>query len=652
MAQQDVTGGGPIPKKTLSETIKDVVDEGFNSVKSESEKLISDTKNSIETGINQTVGEIKGGIESLRSESDAFKDKLNNTTAEGLISDGIDSLKNQTKSLVQDKVASALTSKLGAKVSIEFDSDGIGNLLPVPASLEADGNDTIASIIKILTGLVGGTTSLGKVITDTAVSSVKGAILDQKGRIGSKASAAEVKAAAKLAIDDQIATINEIPFTEVDQSLNYIATVDPTTGLALTTDTVSRLTSTGPDIKSSIQNEFQNQIDDIDIMVPESIEIEIDEDALLNDIADMTGKDGQVVISSIDRIEETKKNFNAETEKYESLINSKVKFRERGLLEGISIFLFTDAEDLIKEIAPKIPSDNLDKAIDLCQGDAAEFSAAVKIVAEFSDKSYNTIVSVLQKVDTNISNNTKIDLPEQIFSDPFQIGSRNTDFSYISSVEELRAEFSVLNKSIYRMIVHWTETNTNKNIGSEEIDSWQNGIVYNFVIRRDGSIQRGVPLSKTLVSDLGGGKVESNSISVVFVGGINAPTGTPDYEKYLSPASLTRSQINSFDHICRCIYSYYPGVLILGHNDIDDTQIDPGFDVPEYVKAKFGKTRELETTTNIEKVDTGNSVSADAASTSTTTYEVYADEVEDLVTNTINPLLDENNQIVIGDGGD
>lgn len=648
MAQRDVDGGGPIPKKTLSETIEESSTGAFSAVKEETNKLVQDTKNTVETEINRSAGDVKGGIESLRSESDAFKDKLNNTTAEGLITDGVTSLKNQTKSLVKDKIASGLTSKLGAKVTVEFDSDGIGNLLPVPASLEADGNDTIASIITILTGLVGGTTTLSKVITDTASSSVKSAVLEQKGRIGSKESAAAVKAAAQAAVDEQRATIDEIPFTEVDQQLNYASSVDPVTGDP-TFDTVSRLSSSGASIKSTIQDEFQKQVDDIDIMVPESIEVEVDESALPDDLAAMTGKDGKAVLSSIDRIEETKKNFNAETQSYESLINSKVKFRERGLIEGISIFLFTDAEDLIKEIAPKIPSDSLDKAIDLCQGDAADFSAAVKIVSEFSDKSYNTIVSVLQKVDTNISNNTKIDIPEQIFSEPFQVGSRNADFSYISSIEELRAEFSVLNKPIYRMVVHWTETNTNKNIGSEEIDSWQDGIEYNFVIRRDGSIQRGLPLHKSLGARNG---VGFNEISAVFVGGINAPTGTDDYERYLSPASLTRSQLNSFDHICRVIYSYYPGILILGHNDIDDTQIDPGFDVPEYVKAKFGKTGVLETTKKTDKVDTGNSVSADAATVSDSTYEVYADEIEDLVSDTINPLLDEDNQIVIGGGGD
>ena len=48
------------------------------------------------------------------------------------------------------------------------------------------------------------------------------------------------------------------------------------------------------------------------------------------------------------------------------------------------------------------------------------------------------------------------------------------------------------------MVVHWTETFTNKNIGSEEIDAIQrdlggNGIGYHYVIRRDGSLQRGRP---------------------------------------------------------------------------------------------------------------------------------------------------------------
>jgi hypothetical protein len=141
--------------------------------------------------------------------------------------------------------------------------------------------------------------------------------------------------------------------------------------------------------------------------------------------------------------------------------------------------------------------------------------------------------------------------------------------------------------------VHWTETFTNKNIGSEEINSTHiglgiKGIGYHYVIRRDGSLQRGRPLSKqgehSSVNDH-----DEFSIGLVFVGGFNCSSGTPNPESFLSSQSLTRAQMTTFEQFCRAFYKKYPGGQVLGHNDIDSTELDPGFDVIDYCKDVFGK---------------------------------------------------------------
>ena len=108
------------------------------------------------------------------------------------------------------------------------------------------------------------------------------------------------------------------------------------------------------------------------------------------------------------------------------------------------------------------------------------------------------------------------------------------------------------------------------------------------MVRRDGSIQRGRPIN------IEGQHAPTNdhnerSIGIAFVGGINAPSGTPNLENFVSVQSLTRSQFNTFDHFCRGFYSRFPGGQIVGHNDIDPLEDDPGFDVREYVLANFGK---------------------------------------------------------------
>ena len=60
------------------------------------------------------------------------------------------------------------------------------------------------------------------------------------------------------------------------------------------------------------------------------------------------------------------------------------------------------------------------------------------------------------------------------------------------------AELRNIKREITEVVVHWSETPTNKNIGSEEINETHlanelNGIGYHYVIRRDGSLQRGRP---------------------------------------------------------------------------------------------------------------------------------------------------------------
>jgi len=628
MAQRDVDGGGPItppvPKwQSFVDKIQGDAKTAYNDVAKSAAFSANDLKNSRETLINSVSGEIKGGIQSLRSEADQFKDKLNNTTAEGLITDGVNSLKNMAKTKVNDLVASTLTSKLGAKLSVNFIEDERGNLIVDEASLVPDGNDTIASILKILTGLSGGTTSLQKIVTDTATSQVKAQVTNLVGKVGSKASAAAVKEAAKEAIKDGKDAFAAQSFTNVNNTFFYDSANTGINGAAGAPIQVTRNMQDATDFKNSVLAEIDKQEEDVSIVVPAELEIEYDEEGFKRDLAEMTGKDGQTVFNSINDKDDSLDILANETTRYSNKISAKSNNPELGLLEGISTFLFTDAYEIVQEIAPDIPTDVLQKVVALSQGDAADFSNAVRLVDKFSSSDYNTITTTLLQVNTSISDATKVEIQEKVFSDPIQIGENN-DFSYISSVEELQAEFSLIRRDVDKIIVHWTETHTNRNIGSEEIDKWQEGIVYNLIIRRDGSIQRGLPFSKNGNHAPG---YDENSLGVCFVGGINAPTGTPDYENFISAASLTRSQLNSFDHICKAFYAYYPGGTITGHNEVDETQEDPGFDVLDYVLARFGKEEELEKTPISNKTNNGGSIGSvsELTTLSTTTYTEEAE---------------------------
>lgn len=169
--------------------------------------------------------------------------------------------------------------------------------------------------------------------------------------------------------------------------------------------------------------------------------------------------------------------------------------------------------------------------------------------------------------------------------------SKGYAFSMIGTHEELEVELKSASREITGLVVHWSETYYNQDIGSDEIHSYNSkvdtGMPYHYVIRRDGTIQRGRPI------DQPGGQLPNGhdkySIQVVLVGGINAPVGTPNPKKYLSKSSFTRKQMNTFDVFLEKAFMAWPGLQVLGHSDVDRQQKDPGFDVPDYVYTKFGK---------------------------------------------------------------
>jgi N-acetylmuramoyl-L-alanine amidase len=163
-------------------------------------------------------------------------------------------------------------------------------------------------------------------------------------------------------------------------------------------------------------------------------------------------------------------------------------------------------------------------------------------------------------------------------------------FTYVGSVEELDAEFTNITRKVSEVIVHATETFTNKDIGSEAIhsDMQQNGkrIGYHYVIRRDGRLQRGRPVNREGEHTASHNK---NSIGIVMVGGINQSSGIESPTTYLSPRSFTRAQYTTLEQFLRSFYRRYPGGQVFGHNDIEESHDDPYFDIPDYVRAVFGK---------------------------------------------------------------
>lgn len=606
-------------KTQVKNASKSISTEGVETAAEDAKNALLDAGQSV---AGQIAGQVQGGIESLTQNVDAFKGELKDAkkTVEGLINGNTTSLENMATDMVNNALSN-LTSKFGAKVEIQFsEPDENGVILPIASSLGTDttGDEAIADILSQITGLGVEKGELQKVITDASpeglINAGKNLI---EGKIGAFNGAETLKNLAKDGLkavtDDLISKVlpGIIAGGDINKTVKKIIGID-SDGLGELVYTYGTVTSTGPtdlgEFNAMIDNLSTNVETDLDTLITSASEVKQNLVAGKGDIENLSGgKDPDKVINSVQTDNTRRVKFNREVNNYDSMVTTRVaKNSEVGVVQGINSETLSDVKKQIRDfVSPRGISDSeVNRVIYLSQGDKAEESEAVKLLYNKTKKDYNVIKAFLKSIDTTIYNSTRPEVSQQVFPDPYEIGSYQEQwkkgqndpvFPYVSSVEELQAEIQFISREIDKVIVHWTETHTNKNIGSEEINAIHleaglNGIGYHYVIRRDGSMQRGRPVNiqGEHASPL---SFDEKSLGVVFVGGINVPTGTPNSENFLSAQSLTRSQLNTFDHFCRAIYRVYPGISILGHNDIDDTgeNIDPGFDVPDYVRTRFGK---------------------------------------------------------------
>ena len=598
----------------LKNTLKNAEASANTShIKNLANQTRTDLVNSTETVAGNIAGQVQGGVQSLTQEIDGFKDDLGKlSTKEGLLDAGAQSLENLKTDIVNG-VASALTSKLGATVKIEYtEPDSNGLVYPISSSLEEQGglDGTIAAVLQLITGL--GSIDAGalqKAVVDAAPSGLMDAANSLSGKIGAF-DALSINDLAKTAMDTVTGElINSVVPQELNRTINFISAIDsdgdPTeTGLVLTYDSA---TSAGPTADSEFNsaiNSITAAKQDLENLVTTAKETKKNVKGLASDLENISGgKDPEQVQQSTESASLNRARYSKEVDISNSLVQSRIaKDGGVGIVQSLSTETLTDIKKKVKDFAPKLDATQIQNVITLSQGSSIDRDEAANILYKKTGKPYNEILNFLKTIDTTISSATKQPPSEFVFSEPYIIGSYEKEwkkgkgdpvFPYISSTEELQAEFRNVSREITEIVVHWTETPTNKNIGSEEINEYHlasdlEGIGYHYVIRRDGSLQRGRPINiEGQHSPLN--NHNNRSIGVVFVGGINVPSGTPNPENFVSVQSLTRSQFNTFDHICRAFYSTFAGGQVVGHNDVDQTEDDPGFDVREYVLANFGK---------------------------------------------------------------
>lgn len=622
-ARKEAQAAANLP--TNAEKLKKSVEQTANSISTQgltdtANTAINSFNNAGETLAGQVAGQVTGGVQSLTQKTDAYKGKLTDAkdTVEGLLSGDTSSIENMVSGQV-DKAISGLLSKFGAKVEIQYgepDPDtGVVQVISSSLSTDTSAADKISGILSLITGLGVNPGSLQSVTTlaspegllDAGKKLVEGKIgaFDGATAITDLATNAITEVTNKLETDVGAAlaaarNVNKavLEITDVDSDGDFVgpgaAKISGNT--VFTTSTVN---STGPSDSAEFFagiNQLKAVTADLQASVTNAENARQTLSGAKKDFTALTGKDGATVLSSVQSKNADRQAYARKGEEYKGIVSSKTGNSESGVIQGLADDTLTNLRKQIKDFAPGITDENVEKVIALSQGDPGDVSKARKILSDASGKTFAEIDRLLQSLDSTISSATRAVPTSEIFGQPYTIGDyqrawkqgkENPIFPYISSVEELQAEIRFISRDFEKVTVHWTETATNKNIGSEEINEWHlaanlPGIGYHYVIRRDGSLQRGRPVNIE-------GDLEDGTIDVVFVGGINAPTGTPNQQNFIDARSLTRAQFNTFDHLCRAMYITYPGMTIIGHSEYDTSQIDPGFNVTDYVQARFDR---------------------------------------------------------------
>jgi hypothetical protein len=610
------------PSAKLAQDVKNQVSStDTTQITNAADNAKQSLKNATTTVTGSIAGQIEGGVKSVTQKFDKYSDKLNNITTEGLIADGIESLEGMATDFVNSSIA-GLTSKLGSSVSVTFsEPDSNGLVFPIASSLKVQGglNPTVASILQLITGLGINTGNLQKAVVDGSPQGILDAGGDLlSGKMGAFNGAAAISSLAETAVEEVVTELENAAtgalaslvdtgdnlVNSVNKSISNIPTAWDSDGNVTATTSISGSADNNDTSFNAAIANIRAGITDLKATVTSAGDIKQNLEAGKNDLENLSGGiDGVTVIDATTKGAEYRAFYNSKGDEYRSLIRTKVaKGSERGIIQGLSTDTQQTIKSKIETFAPSLTQDDVNRVINLSQGDGEDYSLAIKLMKSATGKDYNIINSLLKSIDTSIYEATRTSPSEVVFPDPYVIGSygkaweRGTNdpvFPYISSLEELQAEMKNITREVTEVVVHWTETHTNKNIGSEEINKYHlsaglEGIGYHYVIRRDGSLQRGRPVNlQGQHSPINNHDVRT--IGIVFVGGINVPSETQNSENFLSAQSLTRSQFNTFDHFCRAMYTVLPGAQIVGHNTIDDDEFDPGFDVVEYCEARFGK---------------------------------------------------------------
>lgn len=128
-------------------------------------------------------------------------------------------------------------------------------------------------------------------------------------------------------------------------------------------------------------------------------------------------------------------------------------------------------------------------------------------------------------------------------------------------------------RKIEYIVIHCADTYPGMDIGVDEIRQWHldrgfNDVGYHYVIRRDGTVEKGRD-ENVIGAHVRG--FNSDSIGICLVGGKAHGNG--------NPVNYTAPQWASLDVVVYDVAGRHPDAEVLGHCDLDSGKTCPNFNV-------------------------------------------------------------------------
>lgn len=279
-------------------------------------------------------------------------------------------------------------------------------------------------------------------------------------------------------------------------------------------------------------------------------------------------------------------------------VNNKINFGFDALLENVIEQSFSPARntlnsaakigDVIQTLDPKDIQDIIKTGVV-----GKDVSKAAQILQKYSDKTQIELENIIQGIDNRVKTNAEppapvtLDIPvtrtdrfintwREADTDPYD----KNNFQTVADTNVLANEFSNLQREVTEVII----SAYNGGYGNDQfipVETWHEtyveeygtGYAPHLFIQQHGTLYRGRPLELDIPAAAEPSPHRNKSILIHIA----------------ADESPGQWQMRKLEQVLKAIYRARPGIQVFGLGQISGGQ-DPYFQVPQYIKATFGKS--------------------------------------------------------------